>query len=235
MATKKDKSGSLQKRDFAQMQQKIAQQFKGLDTSNPGQWPLLPQMALFVLAAIVVVVVAWFALLSEKYDSLDLAENRENVLKEEYRDKLAQAVSLPVLLQQQLEVQKYVMQLEQQLPNKANMDVLLRAINSAGLSNNLEFEKLQAEPIIVREYYAEQPIAILVRSNSYEDIANFAADLAKLSRIVTLDNITLEPAEQAGTAGSGLVLNATLKTYRYMTQEEQAGNRQQTAPTRSTL
>lgn len=41
-----NKSGSI---DFAQLQQKLVDQFSGLDPKDPSAWPSIPRYALFCL------------------------------------------------------------------------------------------------------------------------------------------------------------------------------------------
>jgi type IV pilus assembly protein PilO len=65
----------------------------------------------------------------------------------------------------------------------------------------------------VKDYYAELPIAIKV-SGRYHDIGAFAADVANLSRIVTLHNLNIT-STQAAKDGS-LNMEATARTYRYL-------------------
>ena len=85
-------------------------------------------------------------------------------------------------------MQQYVTQLEKQLPSKAEMDALLSDINQAGLGRSLQFELFRPGQVAVKDYYAELPIAVRV-TGRYHDIGAFAADVANLSRIVTLNNL----------------------------------------------
>ncbi len=117
-----------------------ASQFRGLNTSEPGQWPVLPKLAAFTAAAVAVVVAGWFAVVSSATDDLQRERDREPTLKADYRGKLGQAVNLSELRKQKLQVQEYVTQLEKQLPGKAEMDALLSDINQAGLGRGLQFE-----------------------------------------------------------------------------------------------
>jgi type IV pilus assembly protein PilO len=73
----------------------------------------------------------------------------------------------------------------------------------------------------VKDYYAELPISLRV-SGRYHDIGNFAADVANLSRIVTLHGLTIGAAKDAaGKDGSGLLsMEATARTYRYLDSNE---------------
>ena len=106
-------------------------QFSGLNPNEPGQWPLLPKLASFLLAVVVVVILGWVALLSGQSDELQAERDKEPQLKAEYTAKVAQAVNLAELRKQRIQVEEYVKQLEKQLPGKAEMDALLSDINQA--------------------------------------------------------------------------------------------------------
>ena len=189
-----------------------ASQFRGLNPNEPGQWPLLPKAMTWAAVSVAMVVIGWFLVLSSAHDELDAEQNKEPVLKNDYRAKLAQAVNLGELRKQKLQVEEYVTQLEKQLPGKAEMDALLSDINQAGLGRGLQFELFRPGQVAIKDYYAELPIAIRV-SGRYHDIGSFAADIANLSRIVTLHNMVIA----SGKDPSGpLSMEATARTYRYL-------------------
>ncbi|GAP34803.1 type 4a pilus biogenesis protein PilO [Piscinibacter sakaiensis] len=195
----------------------IREQFRDLNPNDPGQWPLLPKLALWIVLAVLVVVAGWFLLLSSAQDELEGERNREPGLKSEYRAKLAQAVNLEELRRQKLEVEEYVNQLEKQLPGKAEMAALLSDINQAGLGRGLQFELWRPGQVVVRDYYAELPISIKV-SGRYHDMGAFAADIANLSRIVTLHNMSITGSRADPNAP--LSMEAVARTYRYLDQAE---------------
>jgi len=196
-----------------------ASQFRGLDMNQPGQWPALPKTAAFGIVVVLAIVVGWFVVVSDKNNELETERNREPTLKQDYRSKLAQAVNLGELRKQKLQVEEYVTQLEKQLPGKAEMDALLSDINQAGLGRGLQFELFRPGQVAVKDYYAELPIAIKV-AGRYHDIGSFAADVANLSRIVTLHNIAIT-SPTGKDAGSGtLTMEATARTYRYLDKAE---------------
>ncbi|BAL94161.1 type IV pilus inner membrane component PilO [Rubrivivax gelatinosus] len=210
--------------DIGSLFEQAASQFRGLNRNEPGQWPLLPKLTAWAAAALAVVIVGWFLLLSAANDDLQAERDREPVLKTEYRNKLGQAVNLPELTKQKEQVQEYVTQLERQLPGKAEMDALLSDINQAGLGRGLQFELFRPGQVEVKDYYAELPIAIKV-SGRYHDIGAFAADVANLSRIVTLQNLTITqlPKEANGL----LQMEATARTYRYLDSSEVEARRKE--------
>jgi len=205
--------------DFSVLQAKLLNQFRDLDPKDPSLWPNVPRYALFALTSIVVVVVLWFAWLSSSQESLQQEQDKEVKLREDYKTKLTKAVNLDVLKKQREQVQQYVTQLEKQLPSKAEMDALLSDINQAGLGRSLQFDLFRPGQIAVKEYYAELPIAIKV-SGRYHDIGAFASDIANLSRIVTLNNLSITPKPD-GT----LALDSTAKTFRYLDADEVAAQR----------
>ncbi|HEX5310383.1 type 4a pilus biogenesis protein PilO [Aquabacterium sp.] len=195
-------------------------QFRGLNPNEPGQWPILPKLTAFFFTAVAVVAAGWFLLLSGQNDELQAQRDREPQLKEEYRSKVAQAVNLGELRKQRIQVEEYVKQLEKQLPGKAEMDALLSDINQAGLGRGLDFELFRPGSVSVKDYYAELPIAVRV-TGRYHDIGAFTADIANLSRIVTLHNLVVGnvSGKDAGPTGV-LFMEATARTYRYLDQSE---------------
>lgn len=205
--------------DVSLMLDQAAGQFRGLNTREPGQWPLLPRLATWILLAVMVIVLGWFLLLEGKNDELEAERAKEPGLRKDYRDKLGQAVNLPELIKQKKQVEEYVTQLEKQLPGKAEMDALLTDINQAGIGRGLQFELFRPGATVVRDYYAELPITIRVNGR-YHDIGAFTADMANLSRIVTLHELSL-------TAGARDTLNldAVARTYRYLDQSELAAQK----------
>jgi type IV pilus assembly protein PilO len=201
-------------------------QFRDLNPNQPGQWPFLPRLAAWTAVAIVVVVAGWFIGLSAQADDLQAARDKEPTLKAEYRTKLAQAINLDALKKQKEEVQSYVTQLEKQLPGKAEMDALLTDINQAGVGRGLVIDQFIPGQTETKEYYAELPIAIRV-SGRFHDIGAFAADIAALSRIVTLHNLSISPDAKGG---GNLSMEATARTYRYLDPAEVVAARKAAGP-----
>lgn len=202
--------------DFAEIQSNWKTQFSGLDPNDPSSWPALPRYLLCFTVTVLVVVALWFLWLSASNDELIAEKAKEVQLREDYKKKLTQAINLDALKKQREQVQQYVTQLEKQLPSKAEMDALLSDINQAGLGRSLQFELFRPGQVSVKDYYAELPIAVRV-TGRYHDIGAFAADIANLSRIVTLNNLSITPAKDGN-----LVMDTTAKTFRYLDSEEVA-------------
>lgn len=206
---------NLKKIDFNQLQLDLQRQFVGLDAKDPSIWPPIPRFGLLFFALAAVVVLFWFLLLSDSKDELEQEQAKEITLKEDYKKKIVKAVNLELLLKQREQVQQYVTQLEKQLPGKAEMDALLSDINQAGLGRSLQFDLFKPGQVVVKDYYAELPISIKI-SGKYHDMGAFAADIASLPRIVTLNNISISSGKDA----SSLAMEAVAKTYRYLDPDE---------------
>ena len=207
-------SSAASKFDLAGLQQKVMSQFRGLDPNDPASWPLVPRLAACLALMVLIIVALWFAWLQNSDQEFEAELAREKTLKADYTKKLGQAVNLDALKKQREQVQQYVTQLEKQLPSKAEMDALLSDINQAGLGRSLSFELFRPGQVNVKEYYAELPIAVKV-TGRYHDIGSFAADIANLSRIVTLNNLAVTPAKDGM-----LSMEATAKTFRYLDSDE---------------
>ena len=217
-------SKSLPSFDFQAIQAKLQSQFSELDPRDPSAWPPLPRYGLFLVTALVVIVVLWFVWLSGSQEQLQTEQAKEVKLREDYKSKLTKAVNLDILKKQREQVQQYVTQLEKQLPSKAEMDALLSDINQAGLGRSLQFDLFRPGQVAVKEYYAELPIALKV-TGRYHDIGAFASDIANLSRIVTLNNLSIVPKPDGA-----LSLESTAKTFRYLDADEVLAQKQATAP-----
>ena len=209
MANNKEKSIG-----FSERMDVVQRQFKNLDTKDPSLWPVFPKALLCVFIAGAVATVSWFAFLKDYEAELEGERNKEVALRADYQKKLVKAVSLDALKKQREQIQLYVIQLEKQLPSKAEMAALLSDINQAGLGRSLQFELFKPGQVVAKDYYAELPISIRV-TGKYHDIGAFASDVAHLSRIVTLNNISITPG-----ARDGLIMDATARTFRYLDPEE---------------
>lgn len=202
--------------DFAALQDRVQRQFRNLDPNDPSVWPALPKALLYVAVAVAVAALLWFVILKDYEAELDAERATEVTLREDYSRKMIKAVSLEGLKKQREQVQQYVTQLEKQLPSKAEMAALLSDINQAGLGRSLQFEVFRPGAMVTKEYYAELPITLKV-TGRYHDIGAFASDIAFLSRIVTLNNLSIVPG---GKDTDVLSMDATARTFRYLDADE---------------
>ncbi len=204
----------------------IAEDFKTLDPKDPGVWPLIPRIViLFGMFAALILVAAWFGWQGQ-FEELDGKLQEEVRLKDDWLAKKKQAVNLDEYRNQLAEIERSFGALLKQLPNAAEMESLLVDINQAGLGRGLQFELFKPGNEVIKDFYAELPITVNV-SGSYHDFGAFAGDIAKLPRIVTLNDINIAPP--AGKATGALMLTTTAKTFRYLDESEVAARRKKDA------
>ncbi|MDB5798447.1 MAG: pilO [Paucimonas sp.] len=210
--------------DVNNLGERFSAQFRGLNGRHPGLWPLLPRAACCIGVLVAVIAAGWFLYWDGQMQALEEGAIQEAKLKDEYKLKLQQAVNLPGLRKQKVQVGEYVATLEKQLPSKAEMDALLQDISQAGQGRGLQFELFKPGQVLVKEYYAELPIDIRI-TGSYHDIGAFSSDIANLPRIVTINNVTLA----AGRDSTTLSMDAVAKTFRYLDKDEVSAQRKASA------
>lgn len=202
---------TLPKMDF----QALVADFRNLNPNDPGAWPVAPRIAALVGFFIVALVAGWWFLWSEQLTELETRGQEEAGLKQQYLEKKKQSVNLDLYREQLAEIDRSFGALLKQLPNKSEIDALLIEVNQAGLGRGLQFELFRPGPEQIKDFYAELPVAVKI-NGTFHDIGAFAADIAKLPRIVTLNNIALAPQKDSAL----LSLDATIKTFRYLDEAE---------------
>jgi type IV pilus assembly protein PilO len=198
-------------------------ELRRLDPKKIGSWPALPKMGVLLLLLALIIGAAYYFLWSDQLAQIESEQAKTEQLKTTFLDKKKIAVNLPAYRKQLDDIEKQFGALLKQLPGKSEMDALLTDINQAGLGRGLQFELFKpAASETVKEFYAELPITIKVTGN-YHDIGAFAGDIGKLSRIVTLNDISV------GAAKDSLSMDATAMTYRYLDEAEVAEKRRAAA------
>jgi type IV pilus assembly protein PilO len=195
----------------------LLEQFKNLNVRDPSAWPPVPK-AMLLIAILGMTLFGGYVLdWQGQLEELDAGAATEVKLKDDYVNKQRQAINLDLYRQQLREIDSSFGALLKQLPNRSQMDALLVDINQAGLGRGLQFDLFKPAPAETkREFYAELPVTLKL-NGSYHDMGQFASDIGQLSRIVTLNDITLTAAKDGI-----LVMDTTAKTFRYLDDEEVA-------------
>ncbi|MDK9702987.1 MAG: type 4a pilus biogenesis protein PilO [Sulfuritalea sp.] len=202
--------------------QQLATDFKTLDPKDPGLWPLAPRIVILFGLFAALIAAAWgFGAIgwSVQLEELEAKKADEAKHKEEWLGKKRQAVNLDEYRRQLAEIDRSFGALLKQLPNRAEMGDMLVDINKAAQARGLSVELFKPGGEGPREFYAEVPITLNL-IGSYHDIGAFTGDLAKLPRIVTLNDINLT-SNPNGT----LTLRTTAKTFRYLDEGEMASQK----------
>jgi type IV pilus assembly protein PilO len=180
----------------------------------------LPIPRLFVLALIVVIVVVLggVGLWRSQIEEIEAAKAKEVSLKAEWLASKRASISIDLYRQQLEEINRSFGTLLKQLPNRSEVETLLVEVNQAGIGRGLQFNLFQPQNEVKKDFYAELPIKVKI-NGSYHDMGAFAADIASLPRIVTLNDINIgRDKDKAG--GGQLSMEMTVKTFRYLETEE---------------
>ena len=197
---------------------RLADDFKTLDPKDPGLWPFAPKLVILAFLFAGLMAAAWFAGWSGQLEGLETQRKKETELKEDWLSKKKQAVNLDEYRKQLAEIDRSFGDLLKQLPNKAEIDGMIVDISQAALTRGLKQELFKPGGEARQEFYASVPISLIL-TGGYNELGAFAADIAKLPRIVTLNNIKLRPKDKSP---SLLTMDTTAKTYRYLDETEMA-------------
>jgi type IV pilus assembly protein PilO len=200
---------------------------KSLNPKTPGAWPWSAKIIAFLAMFIAVVVAGALLIWQDQMETLSRIQEEEGQLKETFLNKKRQAINLDLIKKQLNETQESFGALLKQLPSKSEMDALLTDINQAGLGRGLQFELFRPGAETMNGAFAEQPITIKVTGN-YDDIGKFSSDIAMLPRIVTLNDIAINPTTKTtDTKSSEVVLSmdTIAKTFRYLDESELAAQK----------
>ena len=202
------------------------QDLNSLDFNDIGEWPTPVKLFLVLLVAVLVGVAWYYMDTQDQYAALERVRREEKELRTSFEEKQQKAANYEKYKAQLAEMQQTFGAMLRQLPNKKEVADLLIDVSQTGLAAGLEFQLFQPQNEIPKDFYAELPIAIR-QTGTYHEMGNFASGIAALPRIVTLHDIEIVPVSakdaRAGSSGD-LTLNVTAKTYRYLDEEEQAGD-----------
>jgi type IV pilus assembly protein PilO len=206
----KAKAIAMPKIDF----QAILDDFRHMNPNDPGSWHQIPKVTVLLGLFLTIIVAGWWFVWNDQLTELDTKQREEETLKQQFLEKKRQAVNLELYTQQLADIDRSFGALLKQLPNKSEIEALLIEVNQAGLGRGLQFELFRPAQEQIKDFYAELPIAVKI-NGTYHDFGAFAADIAKLPRIVTLNNLSIAPLKDGV-----LTMDATTKTFRYLDEEE---------------
>ena len=186
-----------------------------LDFDNIGSWPIAVKVIVWAIALVAVLALGYVYHVSKLQETLQAAADKESQLRKEFEEKAFKAANLDAYKKQMVEMEESFGALVSQLPSDTEVPGLLEDITNKGMLNGLEFDSIQLQPEVAREFYIELPIQIQAKG-SYHDLGAFVSGMAGLPRIVTLHDFTIV---QQAVGDSTLRMNITAKTYRYKDEE----------------
>lgn len=196
--------------------------FTNLDFTNAGGWPQGVKMVFCSLLFGLLLLAGWYFIVRDQQNDLETRQSQEEQFKKEFHDKQSRVANLAALKQQLDDMRDILRQLLRQLPSKTEMAGLLVDISQTALSAGLETQLFQPGAETVKEgFYAEKPITLRMLG-TYHQFGTFISGVAALPRVVilTMHNVSLKPIANTPGAGGQLMLEGTVKTYRYVEDDE---------------
>lgn len=200
----------------------IITDFNNLNPKDVGAWPIIPRATVLLGLLVLILVAGWWFVWNDQLEILDAKHAEEGKLRDEFITKKKQAINLDLYTQQRNEIDRSFGALLKQLPNKSEVESLLVEINQSGMGRGLQFDLFKPGQEIIKDFYAELPINVRL-TGSYHDFGAFAGDIGRLSRIVTLNNVSISANAQA--KDGSLVMDAVTKTFRYLDDAEIAAQK----------
>ena len=179
---------------------------------DPGSVPLPIRVGAISAIFALVIFLGFKLVIVDQFDELESVEDKEISLKQTFEKKQEKASQLPAYEKQLEEMRFSFGTLVRQLPSETEIPGLILDISEKGIFHGLDIDLFQPGAETRKEFYAEKPITLKARGN-YAQLAAFVSDISGLSRIVTIDNISLSPSGE-----KKLAMTATIKTYRYLSE-----------------
>jgi len=203
---------------------------KSINVNNLGTAPGPVKAFLALILLILICYLGYHFLVKKQLATLEKKKAEEVVLKKTFEEKYHKSANLEIYKQQLEDMQVNFGEMLRQLPGKSEIPGVVDDVSQTGLASGLEIVLFRPAAEVEKGFYAEKPIQINV-TGTFEEMANFASGIAALPRIVTLHNITLQPAKAAKknsrnannnnrSNAQQLSMGVVAKTYRYLDDEE---------------
>lgn len=190
--------------------------FSKLDFNEIGSWPKPMRIVAFVAIGVFSLIINYFLLIKPQYADFNVQHNKQINLRNEFRDKYHKAANLEAYKQRMEEMKNVLRILLQQLPTEVNVPSLMEDISLQATAAGLEFSLIKPGDEVSKGFYTELPINMSILG-TYHGFGMFISGLAKLPRIVTLNDfdITLNNKNNDGKKrqDQSLIMTLEAKTY----------------------
>ncbi len=198
------------------------------DLKKIGSAPTAVKAVIIVLLCILVAVAGYFLDITDQINKLKSVTAQEQVLRNKFMGKQAKAANLDAYKQQLKEMRTSFGVLLRQLPNQTEIETLLTDISQTGISSGLDIDYFKPVGLRPKEFYSEYPIKLKVTGH-FHQFGQFISGVAALPRIVTIQDISIKPAQPkkdtGNTGGGKLTMEVTAVTYQYLDEKAQGAKK----------
>lgn len=189
---------------------------RNIDFSDIADWPMAGRLVLVTLIIIAVLAGGYFFLIQDQLERLERLEREEQELRTRFEARQERAANLDDYKDQLEEMRASFGTMLRQLPGEAEVPALLIDISETATASGLESELFEPRAPVGQDFYAELPYRLRLRGG-YHEFGNFADEVAKLPRIVTLHDFRIRPQN------GELEVELIAKTYRYLGEDDEGG------------
>jgi len=208
-------------------------ELRDLDFNDIGSAPTSVRYIILAFLLVIILAIGYFLLIKAKTEQLEQVQKREAALRVEFENKQEKAANLEAYEAQLAEMQELLETMFRQLPSRTEMDKLLVDVSQTALGAGIDVQLFQPNVETLHDFYAERPISIRMLGD-YHQFGEFVSGVASLPRVVilTMHDISLRRANNQDIGGGDgrLILEGTVKTYRYIDEEEAAQRAQVNSP-----
>jgi type IV pilus assembly protein PilO len=202
-------------------------ELRDLDFNDIGSAPVSVRYLILGVLLVIILAIGYFLLIKAKTEQLKQVQGLELSLRAEFEQKQAKAANLEAYEAQLAEMQELLETMFRQLPSRTEMDKLLVDVSQTALGAGIDVQLFQPNAEAYHDFYAERPISVRMLGD-YHQFGEFVSGVASLPRVVilTMHDIALRRADTrdigVSTNDGRLILEGTVKTYRYIDEEEAA-------------
>jgi type IV pilus assembly protein PilO len=154
-----------------------------------------------------------------KYESINRLNTELDKLEKKLETAKKNAADLEKFQAKMKEAEAQFQMAMKKLPEKEEIPSLLSSISNSGQQVGLEFLLFEPKPEKKKEFYAEIPVVMNVVGD-YHNTALFFDQVARLPRIVTIENIQMTPAKDKDDSRE-LSTKCMAVTYKFIEPSEQ--------------
>ncbi|HCH1033717.1 TPA: type 4a pilus biogenesis protein PilO [Vibrio parahaemolyticus] len=193
--------------------------WQDLEMDEIAEWPLLPQLVVICLLALLIQGFGYWFYLKPEEARLNNLIQEEQTLKVALRIKANKVAALPQLQSQLDELTTRYELLLQQLPAQKELATMLASVNELGIDNKLTFTRIDWGEKQSENFLYRLPLNIEL-TGDFHDIGRFSQAIATLPRIITFKDVTWQRVSQESET---LHFRVRANTYQFKPEEKKDG------------
>ena len=169
----------------------------------------------------------WYFILDDKLIQITKAQQEIEKLDKDIALYRAQVAKLPELERSLALRNKELYYAKTLLPEDARaLEMLLSSFEKLGRDENVEFILFQPGAEQIQEFYATRSVQLQI-SGTFHRLVTYFDRLARLDRLVTIQNVTFSPVSDFSPTEKYLNTSLVLQVYRALTEAEIAAREAQ--------